>query len=81
MLAGRRYVVLDTLQDPGNVGTILRTADAFHADGMFLVNGCADLYNPQDPPGYHGSGVPLPGVDGGGGGTVRFAEKERHPTV
>ena len=46
MLAGRRYVVLDTLQDPGNVGTILRTADAFHADGMFLVNGCADLYNP-----------------------------------
>ena len=46
-LAGRRYVVLDTLQDPGNVGTILRTADAFHADGMFLVNGCADLYNPK----------------------------------
>ena len=47
MLAGRHYVVLDTLQDPGNVGTILRTADAFHADGMFLVNGCADLYNPK----------------------------------
>ena len=46
-LAGRRYVVLDTLQDPGNVGTVLRTADAFHADGMFLVNGCADLYNPK----------------------------------
>ena len=46
-LAGRRYVVLDTLQDPGNVGTILRTADAFHADGMFLVNSCADLYNPK----------------------------------
>ena len=46
-LAGRRYVVLDTLQDPGNVGTILRTADAFHADGMFLVNGCANLYNPK----------------------------------
>lgn len=47
MLTGRRYVVLDTLQDPGNVGTILRTADAFHADGMFLVNGCADIYNPK----------------------------------
>lgn len=46
-LTGRRYVVLDTLQDPGNVGTILRTADAFHADGLFLVNGCADLYNPK----------------------------------
>mgnify|MGYP000637632127 CR=1 FL=1 len=46
-LTGRRYVLLDGVQDPGNVGTILRTADAFHADGMFLVNGCADLYNPK----------------------------------
>ena len=42
-----RYVVLDGVQDSGNVGAVLRTADAFHADGMFLVNGCADLYNPK----------------------------------
>ena len=47
MLTGAHYLVLDGVQDPGNVGTILRTADAFHADGMFLVNGCADLYNPK----------------------------------
>ena len=46
---GRALLIaaLDGVQDPGNVGTILRTADAFHADGMFLVNGCADLYNPK----------------------------------
>jgi len=46
-LPGRRYVVLDGVQDPGNVGTILRTADAFRADGVFLVNACADPYNPK----------------------------------
>ena len=46
-LEGRRYAVLDGVQDPGNVGTILRTADAFHSDGLFLVNACADLYNPK----------------------------------
>ena len=46
-LSGKRYMVLDGVQDPGNVGTILRTADAFRADGLFLVNACADLYNPK----------------------------------
>ena len=46
-LEGRHYVLLDGVQDPGNVGTILRTADAFWADGLFLVNGCADLYSPK----------------------------------
>ena len=46
-LEGKRYVILDGVQDPGNVGTILRTADAFHADGVLLVNACADIYNPK----------------------------------
>lgn len=42
-----RYLVLDGIQDPGNVGTILRTADAFGCEGIFLLPGCADLYNPK----------------------------------
>lgn len=47
VLEGRTYLVLDGLQDPGNLGTILRTADAFEADGVFLLPGCADLWNPK----------------------------------
>lgn len=44
-LPGQRYLVLDGLQDPGNVGTIWRTADALGADGLLLVDGCADPWN------------------------------------
>lgn len=40
-----RYLALEGVQDPGNIGTIVRTADAFGASGVFLLPGCADLYN------------------------------------
>lgn len=46
-LEGKRYLVLEGVQDPGNVGTMLRTADAYEADGLILLEGCADLYNPK----------------------------------
>ena len=46
-LAGGRWLVLDGLQDPGNVGTIWRTADALGADGLLLVNHCADPFPPK----------------------------------
>lgn len=45
VLPGRRYLAMEGVQDPGNVGTILRTADAYEADGVILLEGCADLYN------------------------------------
>ena len=41
-----RFLVLDGVQDPGNVGTILRTADAFGAR-VIVLPGCADLHNPK----------------------------------
>lgn len=46
-LEGDCFLVLDGLQDPGNVGTIWRTADALGADGLILVNHCADPFSPK----------------------------------
>ena len=46
-LAGKHYLVLDGVQDPGNVGAVLRTADAFGCTGALLLPGCADPYGPK----------------------------------
>ena len=40
-------ILLDHMQDPGNVGAIIRTADAFGIDAVLLSDGCADPYNPK----------------------------------
>jgi TrmH family RNA methyltransferase len=38
---------LDTIQDPGNLGTIIRIADWFHVPHIVCSTGCADMYNPK----------------------------------
>lgn len=42
-----RSLILDGLQDAGNVGTIIRTCDAFGLDGVILSPECADIYSPK----------------------------------
>ncbi len=42
-----RTLVLETIQDPGNLGTILRTANALGIDTVILTGECADIYNPK----------------------------------
>ena len=41
---GKRLVALDGVQDPGNVGTILRTADCAGMEGLLLSEQCADIF-------------------------------------
>lgn len=43
---GGKYILLHRIQDPGNLGTIIRTADAMGVDAVFLAE-CCDLYNPK----------------------------------
>lgn len=50
-----KWVLLDNLSDPGNVGTIIRTADAAGFDGVILSPESVDLYNPKTQRAMQGS--------------------------
>ncbi|MDE5888946.1 MAG: RNA methyltransferase [Bacilli bacterium] len=42
---GNKILILDNLQDPGNLGTIIRSSVAFNVDTIVLSENCVDLYN------------------------------------
>lgn len=42
-----RLLALEDIQDPANLGAILRTAEALGMDGLLLSDGCCDIYNPK----------------------------------
>lgn len=42
---GDKVLILDNIQDPGNLGTIIRSAVAFNVNTLILGNDCVDLYN------------------------------------
>lgn len=46
-LVGEKFVVLENVSDPGNVGTIIRTAEAFGWDAVILIGESVELYNPK----------------------------------
>ncbi|WP_409254370.1 TrmH family RNA methyltransferase [Bacillus sp. SCS-153A] len=63
-LKGKTFLMLDEVQDPGNLGTIIRTADAAGMDMIILGEGTADLYNPKVLRSAQGSHFHLPIVKG-----------------
>jgi TrmH family RNA methyltransferase len=46
-LAGSRFLIVDTVRDPGNMGALLRSAAAFGVDAVYLTPGSADPFNPK----------------------------------
>jgi len=48
-------IVLENVQDPGNVGTVIRTANALGMDAVILVGGCASVYGAKTARAYMGA--------------------------
>ncbi|MGG9972248.1 TrmH family RNA methyltransferase [Ferruginibacter sp. SUN002] len=46
-ISGKLNLMLDTIQDPGNLGTIIRIADWFGIENIICANGTAEMYNPK----------------------------------
>lgn len=44
---GKRFIFLHDISDPGNLGTLIRTAHSVKTDGLFISKKSADLYNPK----------------------------------
>lgn len=46
-IIGERVLILDNIQDPGNLGTIIRSAVAFNIDTIIISDDTVDIYNPK----------------------------------
>ena len=59
-----KLLLVDAVQDPGNIGTMIRTADAAGIDAVVLGKGCADAYNPKTLRSAQGSHFHIPIIRG-----------------
>ncbi len=55
-----KYLALDNVQDPSNLGTVLRSAEAFNVSGVILSCDCCDIYNPKVVRGSMGAVFRIP---------------------
>lgn len=65
LAAGGHYLCMEAVQDPGNVGTLIRSAAAFGFDGVILSEGCASPYAPKTLRASMGAAVRVPVIETG----------------
>lgn len=63
-LSNGKFLLLDGIQDPGNLGTIIRTADAAGLDAVIIGEGTVDVYNSKVLRSTQGSIFHLPIIKG-----------------
>lgn len=76
-----RLIVLDGVQDPGNAGTLLRTAWALGLDGAVALDGTVDVWNPKCVRASAGAGFHLPVARSPGEGFLEWAEAGELPLL
>jgi TrmH family RNA methyltransferase len=77
LIPGSATLALDGVQDPGNVGTMLRTALGLGASGLVALKGTADLTNPKVIRGAMGASFRLPSVPAAPEELVAWARLQR----
>ena len=60
VVPGKRYAAFETIQDPSNLGTVLRTAEALGINGVVLSKGCCDVFSPKVVRGSMGAVFRMP---------------------
>jgi TrmH family RNA methyltransferase len=79
--SGNRFLIADGIKDPGNLGTLIRTAHWFGLDGVIALNGCADLYNPKTVQSTMGSLGRIPVIYPTGEDWLKALEKDKIPLL
>lgn len=78
---GELWVALDRVRDPGNLGTVLRTADCVGAKGVILVGDCTDPYSVEAVRASMGSVFHVPLVKASQGEFLQWQERSRVTVV
>ncbi|WNS74535.1 RNA methyltransferase [Bacillus sp. DTU_2020_1000418_1_SI_GHA_SEK_038] len=76
---GNKYLLIDAVQDPGNLGTMIRTADAAGVDAIIIGDGSVDIYNPKVLRSAQGSHFHLPIMRGKLNDWISKLKKESIP--
>jgi TrmH family RNA methyltransferase len=69
------FIVAEAIEKPGNLGTILRTADAVGADGVIVCDKCTDLFNPNVVRASVGTLFTVPVVEASSEETIDWLKK------
>lgn len=75
------FIVAESIEKPGNLGTILRSADAVNVDGVIVCDRCTDIYNPNVVRASVGTLFTRPVVEANGEETLRFLKSQKIKVV